>query len=236
MESCTIQLTSAAHKHGNLNIRPCGKGFFPPDVFGSSSQKTGLGKPIILCVEGLSEPIETDIPTDRKTKRPRWIFRNRAWTKKFVKVNNLKVGDTIVVNRIEPRKYLIAPNGIDTFQEKNLLDPNVGDTDLVTIEQAATLVGKTIHNIRDYIQRGRINKYNPLGQRISKAPKGQLRVSLTELKKFLDLLEKDRQRHHNTDLHDELGFYNLPEYERTKYVHRIHPYLGKFIPQIVERF
>lgn len=29
---------------------------------------------------------------------------------------------------------------------------------------------------------------------------------------------------------------DLPEKERTKHVHRLHPYLGKFIPQIVEIF
>ena len=29
---------------------------------------------------------------------------------------------------------------------------------------------------------------------------------------------------------------DLPERERTKYVHRLHPYLGKFIPQLVEIF
>ncbi len=28
----------------------------------------------------------------------------------------------------------------------------------------------------------------------------------------------------------------LPEWERTKHVHRLHPYLGKFVPQIVEIF
>src|SRR5947208_16751062 len=28
----------------------------------------------------------------------------------------------------------------------------------------------------------------------------------------------------------------LPEKERTKHVHRLHPYLGKFIPQLVEIF
>src|SRR5918996_2243151 len=27
---------------------------------------------------------------------------------------------------------------------------------------------------------------------------------------------------------------DLPERERTKHVHRLHPYLGKFIPQLVE--
>src|SRR5271165_2217020 len=28
----------------------------------------------------------------------------------------------------------------------------------------------------------------------------------------------------------------LPERERTKHVHRLHPYLGKFVPQLVETF
>ena len=29
---------------------------------------------------------------------------------------------------------------------------------------------------------------------------------------------------------------DLPERERTKHVHRLHPYLGKFIPLLVETF
>src|SRR3990170_3523616 len=29
---------------------------------------------------------------------------------------------------------------------------------------------------------------------------------------------------------------DLPESQRTKHVHRLHPYLGKFIPQLVEIF
>ena len=29
---------------------------------------------------------------------------------------------------------------------------------------------------------------------------------------------------------------NLPEMERTKHVHRLHPYMGKFIPQLIEIF
>ena len=111
MESCVIELTEAAHKYGNLNIRPCGKEFFPPDVFGGPSKKAGLGTPITLCVEGLPEPIKTDIPTCNKTHKPRWLFRERSWTKKFVKIHNLNTGDTILINRIAPHRYVIRPNG-----------------------------------------------------------------------------------------------------------------------------
>src|SRR5918996_252483 len=36
------------------------------------------------------------------------------------------------------------------------------------------------------------------------------------------------------DLHLSWSEAELPERERTKHVHRLHPYLGKFVPQLVE--
>jgi hypothetical protein len=107
---------------------------------------------------------------------------------------------------------------------------------LVTLEEAAQAVGKTSHNIRDYIQLGRIRKYNERGEHITRARNGELRVSLKELKVFLSLVNQGLEKHHHAGLHPELGFHGLPEYKRTKHVHRLHPYLGKFIPQLVEWF
>jgi hypothetical protein len=111
-----------------------------------------------------------------------------------------------------------------------------GDLELVTLEEAARIVGKTPHNIRDYIQRQRIGKYNEKGELIQRARNGELRVSLKELKILLSLIERGEEKHHRAGLHPELGFHGLPEYKRTKHVHRLHPYLGKFIPQLVEWF
>lgn len=37
-------------------------------------------------------------------------------------------------------------------------------------------------------------------------------------------------------LGNDLTFLSVREFERTKHVHRLHPYLGKFIPQFVEVF
>ncbi|MBD3339406.1 MAG: hypothetical protein GF353_09875 [Candidatus Lokiarchaeota archaeon] len=109
--------------------------------------------------------------------------------------------------------------------------------DLLTISDAAKITGKTVANIRYYISYDRINKYSPDGEAIKgKAKNGELRVSYSELKSFLDRVNKDIAKHHSDDLDTELGFYDLPEYERTKHVHRLHPYLGKFIPQLVEWF
>jgi hypothetical protein len=110
------------------------------------------------------------------------------------------------------------------------------ELELVRLEDAAKAVGKTPHNIRDYIQRGRISKYSPEGKVIKKAQNGKLRVSLKELRTFLFLIERGLDKHHQAGLHPELGFHDVPEYQRTKHVHRLHPYLGKFIPQLVEWF
>jgi 16S rRNA G966 N2-methylase RsmD len=49
--------------------------------------------------------------------------------------------------------------------------------------------------------------------------------------KFLNWREKNIQ-----NFGIDLSFADVPEKERTKHVHRLHPYLGKFIPQLVEVF
>lgn len=115
MESRIIELTKADIAHNKLNIRSCGKEFFPKDVFGGSSRKAGLGVPITLQVDGLSDVIETDIPKDTAGK-PRWLFRERAWVKKFVHVNKLKPSDAVTISRIDNRTYKVIPgNGVSTM-------------------------------------------------------------------------------------------------------------------------
>ena len=112
----------------------------------------------------------------------------------------------------------------------------VSNPDLVTLEEAARVTGKTTHNIRDYIQRDRIAKLDTEGNRIKRAVNGELRVSLKEVQAFLYLVSQRDEKHHHAGLHSDLGFYGLAERERTKHVNRLHPYLGKFIPQLVEWF
>lgn len=110
------------------------------------------------------------------------------------------------------------------------------DLELVPIEEAAQRVGKTPDDIREYIQRGRIGKYDENGALIQRDQNEHPLVSLKEVRIFLSLVEQGLEKHHHAGLHPELGFYNVPEYQRTKHVHRLHPYLGKFIPQLVEWF
>jgi len=50
-------------------------------------------------------------------------------------------------------------------------------------------------------------------------------------------MEKETWREKNIRLFGvDLSFSDVPEWKRTKHVHRLHPYLGKFIPQLAEIF
>lgn len=53
----------------------------------------------------------------------------------------------------------------------------------------------------------------------------------------IEFIEKKVNTQKNINiLGDDLTFIGVSEAERTKHVHRLHPYLGKFIPQLVEIF
>ena len=53
----------------------------------------------------------------------------------------------------------------------------------------------------------------------------------------LDFIEKKSDTQRNIEiLGNDLTFLGVREFERTKHVHRLYPYLGKFIPQLVEVF
>jgi len=109
MESHAIILTKAAFDHGNLNIRTCGPNFFPEGIFGGSTQDK-LGEQITIKADGLPNLIKTDIPTDATTGRPRWLFRERAWVKTFVRVHRLAKGDLVIIRKVGNRAYSIAPS------------------------------------------------------------------------------------------------------------------------------
>ena len=60
---------------------------------------------------------------------------------------------------------------------------------------------------------------------------------LTEYyRNFLNIRKVDWKKKLGEDIHWHLSFDSLSEKETTKHVHRLHPYKGKFIPQLVEYF
>ena len=83
-------------------------------------------------------------------------------------------------------------------------------------------------NISYLIQYGRIKKLNH---------NGMTAVSRKELATYYHTYTQQRQRSwqgHDADW--DLSFSQVKEANTTKHVHRLHPYKGKFIPQLVEYF
>lgn len=98
---------------------------------------------------------------------------------------------------------------------------------------ATQYIGKmvTTSNIMYLIQYGRVNRY---------IQNGQVCVSQNELTAYYNSSKGKRETEWKEKLGDDLNwalsFDNLTEAESTKHVHRLHPYKGKFIPQLVEYF
>jgi len=83
--------------------------FFPADCYGSPSASGTPGKMLRLDVDGLAEPVMTDIPTEAKAGKPRRFFRKRAWVREFFEKHGIKPGGTISIERITAHRFRISP-------------------------------------------------------------------------------------------------------------------------------
>jgi hypothetical protein len=109
--------------------------------------------------------------------------------------------------------------------------------DLLSIKEASQwatqYLGRTVttSNISYLIQYGRIKKIGD---------NGATQVSKTELIRYYNSYNGKREISWKDRLGDDLNwalsFDQYKEAETTKHVHRLHPYKGKFIPQLVEYF
>jgi DNA modification methylase len=106
---------------------------------------------------------------------------------------------------------------------------------LINLKEATDWASKylnrnvTVSNISYLLQYGRIKKYGSNGNPL---------VNIEELKDYYDSYDKEKHWKNKLgdDLNWHLSFVEYKESERTKHVHRLHPYKGKFIPQLVEYF
>lgn len=107
----------------------------------------------------------------------------------------------------------------------------------LTLEEASKWISSLLNrkitksNLSYLINYGKIAKYT----------KGKnILVDKEELQQYYEnsiLKQKEKIREKLEDGIDwNLSFDSIPEKERTKHVHRLHPYKGKFIPQLVEYF
>jgi DNA modification methylase len=110
-------------------------------------------------------------------------------------------------------------------------------SNLLTIKEASLWatnhIGKNVtpSNIAYLIQYGRIKK---------NGENGSTQINLDDLrnyyKSYSGLREVSFRERLGDDLNWALSFEQYKEAETTKHVHRLHPYKGKFIPQLVEYF
>lgn len=113
----------------------------------------------------------------------------------------------------------------------------VEEKDLFTISEASQWATQylnkkvTTSNISYLIQYGRITKYGE---------NGTTKVSQQELRAYYHSFLGTREINWKAELGDDinwaLSFDYLKEADTTKHVHRLHPYKGKFIPQLVQYF
>ena len=108
---------------------------------------------------------------------------------------------------------------------------------LVTIPEASKWASDFLEkevlptNISYLVQYGKVKKHGENGSTM---------VDLNDLKKYYDSYNGKREvswkKNLGNDLNWTLSFDNLREVDTTKHVHRLHPYKGKYIPQLVEYF
>ncbi len=109
------------------------------------------------------------------------------------------------------------------------------DENLINLRQACEWASQylkrevTVSNISYLLQYGRIKNYGSNGNPL---------INIEELKQYYDSYDKKEKWKDilGDDLDWHLSFEEYKESERTKHVHRLHPYKGKFIPQLVEYF
>ena len=93
------------------------------------------------------------------------------------------------------------------------------------------------HNIAYLINYARIHAFDSNGN-LRTTFNGETRISFIELKEYYDNNNKEKKWKEvlGSHINWSLSFDNITESESTKHVHRLHPYKGKFIPQLVEYF
>jgi len=117
---------------------------------------------------------------------------------------------------------------MENLKKSNLINKN----ELLNLKEASLWASKylnkkvTVANISYLTQYGKI-------KRISF--EGTTTVSKKDLVKYYNSINKNKINE-NDSLDWELSFEQYKEAETTKHVHRLHPYKGKFIPQLVEYF
>jgi len=137
---------------------------------------------------------------------------------------------------VKSRKAKISKNAGSNVVEEPVVYYSA-EPELFSIKEASEWatkhLGKTVttSNIAYLIQYGRIKKIGDNGSTL---------IDKNELRDYYKSYNAQRLHSYKDQYGDELNwalsFDNYNESQTTKHVHRLHPYKGKFIPQLVEYF
>jgi len=103
-----VSITAGNIRHNHIYLSGQ-HDFFPKKCYGRSNSKNGLGQSVRLLVDGLPEPVETDIAIDETNGNPRNFFRKRSWVRKFFVRHSIREGDVIAIERLGQFSYRIYP-------------------------------------------------------------------------------------------------------------------------------
>ena len=115
-----VSITGPNLKHNHIYFSGH-QDFFPHDCHGGSSKEKGIGRLLTLLVDGLPEPVRTDIATNSSNGNMRsFVFRDRAWVRKFFEKHEIREGDVIAIERVDRYTYHVYP-----FESKSVRDGSV---------------------------------------------------------------------------------------------------------------
>ena len=165
----------------------------------------------------------------KNIKGYRWHPENRFWS--FPSDNGTLREILLLFEKDDIRlaKSLQHHNGFEVYSNAN--------NNLFTIKQASewatNYIGKqvTASNISYLLQYGRVRKVSKDGNTL--IDKNDL---IKYYQSYIGKREIEWKGQLGDDLNWALSFDYLKESDTTKHVHRLHPYKGKFIPQLVQYF
>lgn len=100
-----VSVTRGGINHSYISLADLvNSGFFPRDSVGARSKRKLEGKRLIVWFAGLDDRVESDIAgEDYKT------LRKRSPQKAFLKINDLRDGDQILIENLGEYEYRFSP-------------------------------------------------------------------------------------------------------------------------------
>src|SRR5262245_1836801 len=102
-----VRVNAANLKHNHIYVTTTLRDFFPKDAIGGPRRKNSNGHGFDLILDGLGETVTTDICSDAKSGRPRFL-RCRREIGRFFKHHDIRPGVSVEFQRLGDRQYRLG--------------------------------------------------------------------------------------------------------------------------------